>query len=70
MAMKTFGEVLESADALSLEEQEDLLSVLQNRVRDQRRAALTKTVLEARREFATGRLRPTAPSVILKKILA
>jgi hypothetical protein len=68
--MKTFGEVLESADGLSLEEQENLISILQHRLREQRRAELAKAVQEARRECQSGRCRPASPSDIMKKILA
>jgi len=70
LRMKTFGEVLESADGLSLEEQENLISILQHRLREQRRAELAKAVQEARREFQGGRCRPAIPSDIMKKILA
>jgi hypothetical protein len=68
--MKTFGEVLESADALSLEEQENLISILQHRLREQRRAELAKAVEAARRDFQGGRCRPATPNDIMKKILA
>lgn len=63
--MKTFGEVLESADGLSLEEQENLITILQHRLREQRRAELAKAVQEARREFQGGRCRPAMPEAIL-----
>ena len=68
--MKTFGQVLEWADALSLEEQESLVDVLQRRLKEQRRAELVKAVKEARKEFKTGRCRPASPAEIIKKILA
>ena len=68
--MKTFGQVLEWADALSLEEQESLVGVLQRRLREQHRAELVKAVKEARKEFKAGRCRPASPDDIIKKILA
>jgi hypothetical protein len=68
--MKTFGQVLEEADALSLEEQESLVAILQRRLREQRRAELVKAVKEARAEFKAGRCRPATPGDILKKIVA
>ena len=68
--MKTFGQVLESADDLSLEEQESLVSILQRRLSEQRRSELVKAVKEAREEFKAGRCRPASPSEIVKKILA
>ena len=68
--MRTFGQVLESADALSFEEQESLVSVLQRRLSEQRRAELVKAVKEARKEFKAGRCRPASPGEIMKKVLA
>lgn len=68
--MKTFGQVLDWADALSLEEQESLVSILQGRLREQRRAELVKAVKEARAEFKAGKGRPASPSEIMKKLLA
>jgi hypothetical protein len=38
--MKTFGDVLESVETLSLEEQESLVSILQRRLRERRRDEL------------------------------
>jgi hypothetical protein len=68
--MKTFGQVLEWADSLSLEEQESLVGVLQRRLREQHRAELVKAVKEARKEFKAGYCRPASPDDIIKKILA
>lgn len=68
--MKTFGQVLEWADELSPDEQESLVSILQRRLREQRRAELVAAVREARREFSSGRCRPASPSQIMKKIRA
>ena len=36
----TFTKILEAADRLQLEDQEDLIRILQNRLRDRRRAKL------------------------------
>jgi len=66
--MKTFGQVLDSADELTLEEQESLVSVLQRRVAERRRADLNRDVKEARREFKAGRVRPATAAQILKRI--
>ncbi len=67
--MKTFGQVLEEADALSPEEQENLVSILQQRLREQRRVELFKTVKAARAELKAGKCRPATPAEIMKKIL-
>jgi len=68
--MRTFAQVLDSADALSVEEQESLVEVLQHRLAEKRREALVESVKSARREFAGGRLRSATPKQILKRILA
>jgi len=67
--MKSFGQVLEWADELSPDEQESLVSILQRRLREQRRAELVAAVKEARKEFRTRRCRPASPSQIMRKIL-
>jgi hypothetical protein len=66
--MKTFGQVLDSADELTLEEQENLVSVLQRRVAERRRAELIRDVKEARQEFKAGKVRPASVAEILKRI--
>jgi hypothetical protein len=68
--MKTFAQVLDSADELPVEEQESLLEVLQHRVAERRRAELIKSVQTARKEFKSGKLRPASPSEIMRKVLA
>ena len=67
--MKTFAEVLGSADELGVEEQESLVEVLQHRLAERRREALVETVKSARREFEVVRCRPASPKQILKRIL-
>ena len=42
----TFAEILEAADRLTLEDQENLINILQNRLRDRRRADLVRDVRE------------------------
>jgi hypothetical protein len=68
--MKTFAELLDSADALPVEEQESLLEVLQHRLAERRREALAEAVKLARQEFKEGRCRPATSKQILKRILA
>lgn len=65
---QAFGQVLDSADALTLEEQESLVSVLQCRMVERRRAALVRKVKEARQEFKAGRVRSASVAEILKRI--
>jgi hypothetical protein len=68
--VKTFDEVLESADGLPLEQKESLLSVLRHRVAEERRAELANAVKEARSEFRSGRCHPATPAQIMKKLLS
>jgi hypothetical protein len=68
--MKTFAQVLDSADELGVEEQESLVEVLQRRLAERHRKDLVETVRAARREFEGGRCRPATPKQIVKRILA
>ena len=66
--MKTFAQVLDSADELEVEEQESLVEVLQHRLAERRREALLEDVRLAQREFEEGRYRPATPKQIVKRI--
>jgi len=65
-----FGELLEAADQLSLEEQTDFVEVLQNRIAERRREEIIGEIHEARQEYAAGRCQPASPETILKNILS
>ena len=47
----TFGEILEAADKLTLEEQEALMDVLNRRMIEHRREELAKSIQEARKDY-------------------
>jgi len=66
----TFNETLESADKLSLGEQETLVEVLHRRIIDHRRAELSKEVQNAQQEFKEGKCKPATPSELMKEILS
>ena len=68
--VKTFAQVLDSADELGVEEQESLVEVLQRRLAERHRGILLEAVRSARREFAAGSCRPATPKQIVKRILA
>ena len=55
MTKTTFAEILESVAQLPLEDQENLMSILQNRLRDRRRSERVRDVQEAQKEFAEGK---------------
>lgn len=66
----TFTKILEAADQLLLEEQEDLIHILQNRLRDHRRSELIRDVQEAQQEFALGQCKPVTPEQLMEELLA
>jgi len=65
-----FGEVLEAADKLSLEEQESLIDILHRRMIERRRAEIAKDIEEARQEFREGGCQPATPNDIMEEILS
>ena len=68
--MKSYGQVLDSIEALPEEQQESLMDTVRKRLAERRRAALVKSVAEARKEFTSGKLRPATPAEIMRKVLA
>ncbi len=70
MAPITFSDILEAADQLPLKDQEDLIDILQNRLRAQKRAALVQDIQDAQQEFAQGKCHPTTPENLMEEILA
>lgn len=65
-----FAEILEAADQLLIEDQEDLIKILQNRLRDKRRSELIKEVQEAQREFVLGQCQPVTPEQLMQELLS
>jgi hypothetical protein len=63
-----FGEVLEAADHLSQEEQEELIAILHRRLAQATRQRLAAEVQEARKEFAEGSCSPVIPEEIMREI--
>jgi hypothetical protein len=68
--VKTFAQVLDSADELGVEEQESLVEVLQHRLAEHHRHNLVEAVRSARQEFKGGSCRPATPKQIIKRIFA
>ena len=64
-----FGEVLEAADRLSQDEQEELIAILHRRLAQFARQRLASEIKEARQEFAEGRCVPTTPDQLMREIL-
>ena len=65
-----FGEILEAADGLPIEDQETLIAILKNRLRERRRAELLQDIREAEKEFREGKSHPATPDEIMREILS
>ena len=68
MENTSFGEILEAADRLSVEEQEALIDVLHRRMIDRRREEIIEDINQANLEFKTGKCQPVTPSRLMKEI--
>jgi hypothetical protein len=64
-----FGEVLEAADHLSPDEQQQLIDILNRRLAEAARKRLAAEVEEARQEFAQGRCVPATPDELMREIM-
>ena len=64
-----FGEVLEAADRLSHDEQEELIDILHRRLAQASRQRLVAEIKESRQEFAEGHCLPTTPSELMREIM-
>ncbi len=65
-----FGDILEAANELSIDEQETLIDVLRRRIAEHRRMAIVRDVREAREELEAGHCRSATPDEILDEILS
>jgi hypothetical protein len=63
--MAIFSDVVDAADLLSTEEQEELVEILRRRLAERRRAELVDEVVDARAEFAGGQARPATVDEIM-----
>ena len=64
-----FGDVVEAADHLSREEQEELIAILHRRLAQAARQRLAAEIQEARQEFAEGRCSPATPDELMPEIM-
>ena len=64
-----FGEVLESIETLSLEDQEILRDILHRRIIERRREELVHDVQQAQQEFQAGQCRPVTPEELMNEIM-
>ena len=66
----SFGEVLESIEKLSLDEQETLMDIVQRRIAERSRKVLKAEIQEAHQEFAEGQCQPATADELMKEILS
>lgn len=64
-----FGEVLEAADHLSHDEQQELIAILNRRLAQAIRQRVAAEIQEARQEFAEGHCLPASPDELMREIL-
>ena len=64
-----FDEVVEVADQLSLDEQQELVAILNRRLALASRQRLIADVQEARKEFAEGRCSVVTPDELMREIM-
>lgn len=70
MTQITFATLLDAADQLPLEDQENLIDILQKCLRDHRRAELGQEVQQAQQEFAQDKCKIATPQQIIEEILS
>jgi len=68
--LASFAKVLEAADELPLDDQENLAEILHRRVIERRRAQLAREVHEARQEFEIGGCPPVTAGDLMSEILS
>ncbi len=66
----SFGEVLERAEQLSLEDQEALIDIVRRRLIEQRRVELAKDIREAQEELRAGNVRAVTVDELMREILS
>ncbi|MBI3466150.1 MAG: hypothetical protein HY000_24310 [Planctomycetes bacterium] len=64
-----FSEVLEAADHLSQDEQQELIAILNRRLAQAIRRRVATEIQEARQEYAEGCCSPASPDELMRKIL-
>ena len=64
-----FSEVLDAADHLSQDEQQELIAILNRRLAQAMRQRVAAEIQEARHEFAEGRCLPASPDELMREIL-
>ena len=63
-----FGEVLDAADHLSVDEKEKLIDILRRRMAEQGRKRVRAEAQEASQEFVAGTCRQATPDELMREI--
>ena len=64
----TFAEVVEAADALSIEDQEQLADLIRRRAADARRRRLVRNVREGEAEYAAGKAKAMSVEDFMREV--
>ena len=67
--MLPFAEVVDAADRLSEDEQEELVAIIRRRLRERARNRLVADAHEALQEFEAGRCKPVTPDELMREAL-
>lgn len=66
--MLTYNEVLESVDSFSVLEQLEIAEIIRKRAIEERRKELKKEILQARKEFKSGRIKPKTVDEVIEEL--
>ncbi|MBF0196429.1 MAG: hypothetical protein HQL32_01905 [Planctomycetes bacterium] len=66
----TFAQIAEEADHLTLDEQEELLDLLKNRIHEKRRDDIAEGIQQARREHKEGKSQAYNADALRAELLA
>ncbi len=69
MTTTNLGQVLEAANQLPLEEQEDLIDILRKKIREVHRANIIRDIWETQQEFSQGKCPVLTPEELIKEIV-
>lgn len=65
-----FTDVLEAVEELPTEDKEELIRIVQNRLRDDERQRILNSVKESQREFEKGNMKTSTVDEIMEEILS
>lgn len=66
--MSQFGQVLDAADNLSVDEREELIAILSKRLAEEGRRRVISEVQAARQQFTAGGCRPASVDELMGEI--